>query len=250
MAEHSDFLKKHPFNLYAEQIENPLKDYSSHVRVFQENHKGIELPLERVFEGLDYPDREIEGDLEYLTTAGFLERDILEDGERTYSLTEEAERYLDDFLVVPEENFENIKEKLGDLYEQEPDLDGEILDILENDKDRLELIDDAQFFIEEAEKNFRDIVNGDFEDSKEAAEKYVAADTLIDDLKQSLQLLMPIYSKEVKEISGELQKTKVFQTQVYTALEKPVKDIEDRGYQKITELKSQNTKQPQPKPSA
>mgnify|MGYP002282083700 CR=1 FL=1 len=147
-------------------------------------------------------------------------------------------------------NFENIKEKLGELYEQEPDLDGEILDILEKDKDRLELIDDAQFFIEEAEKNFREIVNGDFEDSKEAAEKYVAADTLIDDLKQSLQLLMPIYSKEVKEISGELQKTKVFQTQVYTALEKPVKDIEDRGYQKITELKSQNTKQPQPKPSA
>lgn len=101
MSSDQDFLKRHPFDLHASQIENPIEDYARHIRAFDESYHDEEVqsgvPLETLFEEMTYENREIEGDLEYLTTSGFVDRELRDDGKRTFSLTEEAQKYLEDF---------------------------------------------------------------------------------------------------------------------------------------------------------
>jgi hypothetical protein len=113
MPKDNDLLKMHPFDLAGRSIENPLEDYARHIRAFDE---GSGVTLETAFEELPYEDEIIEGDLEYLTTADFLDRSIQDDGSRTYELTDEATDYLEAFRGRTEDYTEVVDETLrGDL---------------------------------------------------------------------------------------------------------------------------------------
>lgn len=123
MPTSQDFLKRHPFDLHAGQIENPLEDYARHIRAFDNSYQG-ELDeqeekgaeLETIFEEMTYDNKEIEGDLEYLTTVGFVERQLQEDGGRSFSLTDEAQNYLQDFRGRTSSYTESVDETLrGDF---------------------------------------------------------------------------------------------------------------------------------------
>jgi len=109
----NDTLKRHPYDLHAKQIETPIEDIARHIRAFDEEETESEtgVPLDTIFDEMSYEDRQLEGDLEYLTTAGFVDRE-LEEGKRTYSLTDEAETYLEDFLGRTEDYTEMVDETL------------------------------------------------------------------------------------------------------------------------------------------
>lgn len=94
MSQDNDLLKMHPFDLAGRSIENPLEDYARHIRAFDE---GDGVSLETAFDELPYDDEIIEGDLEYLTTADFLDRSLQDNGTRRYELTDEASDYLEAF---------------------------------------------------------------------------------------------------------------------------------------------------------
>jgi len=121
MARDQNFLKRHPFDIHASQIENPIEDYARHIRAFEGVERNDEIvpeepvdgvSLEKIFDEMTYDDNEIEGDLEYLTTSGFLKRDLEDDGRRSYSLTDEAETYLEDFLGRTSDYTESVDETL------------------------------------------------------------------------------------------------------------------------------------------
>jgi DNA-binding transcriptional ArsR family regulator len=109
----NDTLKRHPYDLHAKQIEIPIEDIARHIRAFDRDETESEtgVPLETMFKELSYDENQIEADLEYLTTAGFIDRE-LEEGTRTYSLTEEAETYLEEFLGRTSDYTEMVDETL------------------------------------------------------------------------------------------------------------------------------------------
>lgn len=117
MSMENDTLKRHPYDLHAKQIEIPIEDIARHIRAFDEDDTESDtgVPLETIFDELSYDNNQIEADLEYLTTAGFIDRE-LEGGNRTYSLTEEAQKYLEEFLGRTSEYTEMVDETLrGEL---------------------------------------------------------------------------------------------------------------------------------------
>lgn len=112
MSSDHDLLKRHPFELHAQQIENPLEDYARHIRAFDTGEPESGVPLDKIFEEMSYENTDVEADLEYLTTAGFIDRELTEEGERTYSLTDEAEAYLEDFRGRTSSYTESVDETL------------------------------------------------------------------------------------------------------------------------------------------
>lgn len=117
MSSEYDLLKRHPFELHARHIENPIEDYARHIRAFDtEEAEDSGVPLEKIFEELSYEEEDIEADLEYLTTAGFIQRELTEDGKRTYSLTEDAEAYIEEFRGKTETYKDMVDEAIrGDV---------------------------------------------------------------------------------------------------------------------------------------
>lgn len=111
MSNPKDFLKRHPFDLHASQIKNPLEDYARHIRALEKDEEEPEL--NQLFEELAYDNQTIEADIEYLTTARFLNRDIKDNGRRTYSLTSEAETYLKEFRGRTSEYIESVDETIS-----------------------------------------------------------------------------------------------------------------------------------------
>lgn len=117
MSIDNDTLKRHPYDLHAKQIEIPIEDIARHIRAFDEEDTESEtgVPLETIFDEMSYEDQQIEADLEYLTTAGFIDRE-LEGGRRTYALTDEAENYLEEFLGRTQDYTEMVDETIrGEL---------------------------------------------------------------------------------------------------------------------------------------
>lgn len=117
MSSEHDLLKRHPFELHARQIENPIEDYARHIRAFDTDEaEASGVPLEKIFDELSYENKDVEADLEYLTTAGFIDRELTEEGERTYSLSDEAEEYLEEFRGRTSSYTDSVDETLrGDL---------------------------------------------------------------------------------------------------------------------------------------
>lgn len=96
MPKQNNLCKILAFDLHAKQIENPLKDYARHIlSIDKDEAEDSGVPIEKIFDEMFYDNQDIERDLEYLTTAGFIDRELNE-GERTYSISKEAKRYLVD----------------------------------------------------------------------------------------------------------------------------------------------------------
>lgn len=114
MPINNDTLKRHPYDLHAKKIETPIEDIARHIRAFDEEDtdSGTGVPLDKIFDEMSYEEEQIEADLEYLATAGFIERELEDNGGRTYSLTEEAEIYLKEFLGRTEDYAEVVDETL------------------------------------------------------------------------------------------------------------------------------------------
>lgn len=109
----NDILKRHPYDLHAKQIEIPIEDIARYLRAFDKDESEFDtgVPLDTISEEMPYDEWQIEADLEYLTTAGFVERD-LENGDRTYALTEDAQEYLEEFLGRTDDYTEMVDETL------------------------------------------------------------------------------------------------------------------------------------------
>jgi len=93
MLSNQSFGKMVPFEDHNAQIQNSILEYGEVV-------SGAET-YSNVLEEVDGDHLEVHGDLEYLTSVRFLEKELNESGEEVYSLTETADGYLERFKDEP-----------------------------------------------------------------------------------------------------------------------------------------------------
>lgn len=82
-----------PFEDHNAQIQNSILEYGEVVSSAE--------TYSNVLEEVDGDHLDVHGDLEYLTSVRFLEKELNESGEEVYSLTETADGYLERFKDEP-----------------------------------------------------------------------------------------------------------------------------------------------------
>jgi len=93
MSSNQSFGKMVPFEDHNAQIQNSILEYGEVVSSAE--------TYSNVLEEVDGDHLDVHGDLEYLTSVRFLEKELNESGEEVYSLTETADGYLERFKDEP-----------------------------------------------------------------------------------------------------------------------------------------------------